>query len=240
MTLKNALAPLAIVAALGIAACGDDDDDDSGSMDSGSSVSFVSPTDGEMTGDSVTAEVELDGFEIDAVNVGKANEQDKGHIHFSLDGGKFDHPKYSGANGELAVKLGVDGMYSPSTEPSITYSGIPAGEHTLEVDLVNNDHSETGTSATTTFTVGSGGGSASLDAIAVRDFEFSPTSVDVKTGDTVTWENEGDQTHTVKGDGFFSRAMNSGDTYEFTFDKKGSYDYVCTLHPQMTGTVVVG
>ena len=34
--------------------------------------------------------------------------------------------------------------------------------------------------------------------------------------------------------------MNSGDTYEFTFDKKGSYDYVCTLHPQMQGTVVVG
>ena len=81
------------------------------------------------------------------------NEPNKGHVHFSLDGGKYDYPKYSGANGDLAVQLGVDGMYSPATEPSITYSGLPAGEHTLEVDLVNNDHSETGTTASTTFTV---------------------------------------------------------------------------------------
>jgi hypothetical protein len=153
MDLKKALVPLAVVAALGIAACGDDDDDDSGSMDSGASVSFISPTDGEMTGDSVTAEVELSGFEIDAVGVGKANEPNKGHLHFSLDGGKYDHPKYSGANGDLAVKLGVDGMYSPSVEPTITYEGLPKGEHTLEVDLANNDHSEAGATASTTFTV---------------------------------------------------------------------------------------
>jgi hypothetical protein len=101
----------------------------------------------------VTAEVELQGFQIDAADVGKANVPGAGHLHFSLDDGKFDTPKYSGANGKLAVQLGVDGMYSPATEPTITYSGLPPGEHTLEVDLVNNDHSETGTSATTTFTV---------------------------------------------------------------------------------------
>jgi hypothetical protein len=153
MSLKRALVPLAIVAALGVAACGDDDDDESSSAESQPSVSFVSPAEGEVTADEVTAEVELDGFEIDALGVGKASEPNKGHLHFSLDGGKFDEPKYSGANGELAVKLGVDGKYSPSTEPAITYSGLPKGEHTLEVDLANNDHSETGTTASTTFTV---------------------------------------------------------------------------------------
>ena len=58
-----------------------------------------------------------------------------------------------GPNGKLAEQLGVDGQYSPSTEPTITYDGLPAGEHTLTVDLVNNDHTETGTSATVTFTV---------------------------------------------------------------------------------------
>jgi len=78
------------------------------------------------------------------------------------------------------------------------------------------------------------------DSIAVRDFEFAPVDFEAKAGATVTWENEGEQIHTVKGDGFFSRAMNAGDTYEFTFKKKGSHDYVCTLHPQMQGTVVVG
>ena len=153
MNLKKALAPVAIVAALGVAACGDDDDDETSSAESGPKVSFVSPTDGEMTSGEVTAEVELEDFEIDAVNVGKAVDEGKGHLHFSLDGGKFDKPKYSGANGELAVKLGVDGQYSPAVEPTITYSGLPKGEHTLEVDLANNDHSDTGTTATTTFTV---------------------------------------------------------------------------------------
>ena len=153
MSLKRALAPLALVAALGVAACGDDDDDESSSTESQPTVSFVSPTDGETTADSVTAEVEFENFEIDAANVGKAVEDGKGHLHFSLDGGKFDQPKYSGANGDLAVQLGVDGMYSPSTEPAITYSDLPKGEHTLEVDLVNNNHTETGTTASTTFTV---------------------------------------------------------------------------------------
>lgn len=154
MNVKNALVPLAVAAALGVAACGGDDDDtESGSAESRPAVTFVSPTDGEMTSDSVTAQVELEGFEIDPANVGKANQPDTGHLHFSLDGGKFDKPKYSGANGELAVQLGVDGKYSPSTEPRITYSGLPEGEHTLEVYLANNDHSDTGTTASTTFTV---------------------------------------------------------------------------------------
>ena len=152
MNLKRALVPLAVVAALGIAACGDDDDDDSAESDE-PTVTFVSPTEGETTADSVTAEVELEGFQIAAADVGMANSPNQGHLHFSLDGGEFDKPKYSGANGKLAVQLGVDGQYSPSTEPSITYSGLPKGEHTLEVDLVNNDHSETGTTASTTFTV---------------------------------------------------------------------------------------
>jgi hypothetical protein len=157
MARSRAWALLAVAAALalvlGIAACGDDDDDDSGSGDSGPSVTVVSPTDGETTGSTVTAEVDLEGFQIDAMNVGMANSPNTGHLHFSLDGGKFDTPKYSGANGELAVQLGTDGQYSPATEETITYENLPKGEHTLEVDLVNNDHTETGKSATVTFEV---------------------------------------------------------------------------------------
>lgn len=144
MRLKNAFALAAVssVAALGVAACGGDDE---------RSVSFVEPMDGSTTGTTVTADVELSEFQIDPENVGKANEEGTGHLHFSMDGGKYDYPKYSGANGELAKQLGVEGQYSPSTEPTITYENLPPGQHTLEVELVNNDHSGTGTSATTTF-----------------------------------------------------------------------------------------
>jgi hypothetical protein len=169
--LRKILLVLAVsgVAAFGVAACGDDDDDESasattteesayGSDDESASagdasVSFVEPTDGAKVGDPVTAEVELEGFEINADEVGMDNVEGEGHLHFSMDGGEFDTPKYSGANGELAVSLGVDGQYSPATEETITYEGLPKGEHTLEVDLVNNDHTETGTSATVTFEV---------------------------------------------------------------------------------------
>ena len=149
------------VAAFGVAACGDDDDETSAATTTEesaysadeASVSFVEPTDGAAVGDPVTAEVALEGFTINADEVGMDNTEGEGHLHFSMDGGKFDTPKYSGANGELAVQLGTDGQYSPATEETITYENLPNGEHTLEVDLVNNDHTETGKSATVTFEV---------------------------------------------------------------------------------------
>ena len=165
MRIRAMIAALAVAAALGVAACGDDDETtdaaSSGTESSATaapdagdaSVSFVEPAEGATTGDSVTAEVDLQGFEIDPKAVGMGNEEGHGHLHFSLDGGEYDYPKYSGANGELAKQLGVEGMYSPSTEPAITYSNLPAGEHTLEVYLANNDHSDTGVEAETTFTV---------------------------------------------------------------------------------------
>ena len=59
----------------------------------------------------------------------------------------------SGANGKLAVTLGVQGKYSPSVTPSITYKGLPPGKHRLEVYLANNDHTNTGVESSTSFTV---------------------------------------------------------------------------------------
>ena len=152
MNLKRALAPVAVVAALGVAACGDDDEETSSSGENGPKVSFASPVEGEMTADWVPAEVELEDFELDAVNVGKAVEEGKGHLHFSLDGGKFDKPKYSGPNGKLAKKLGAAGKYSPSVKPTITYKKLPKGKHTLVVELANNDHASTGVSNEVSFT----------------------------------------------------------------------------------------
>jgi hypothetical protein len=70
-----------------------------------------------------------------------------------MDNGKYDQPQYSGANGQLAVKLGVAGKYSPSVTPTITYKGLPKGKHELEVYLANNDHTNAGPEAKTEFTV---------------------------------------------------------------------------------------
>jgi hypothetical protein len=128
----------------------------------GAKVSFVSPTKGSTQSSTVTAKVKLAGFTLSPKTVGKKPKQGQGHLHFSIDDGKYDQPKYSGKNGQLAVKLGVNGKYSPSVAPSITYKGLPAGKHTLEVYLANNDHSNTGVEAKTMFTVeGAGGGAQS-------------------------------------------------------------------------------
>jgi hypothetical protein len=155
--------------ALGVtlAACGDDNKNDP-------KVSFSSPMSrATVNGGEVTAKVDLENFDIDTANVGKAKADGKGHLHFSLDGGKYDKPKYSGANGDLAVKLGVEGKYSPATEPQITYKGIPAGDHTLRVQVANNDHSETGKEDTVTFT-------------AERDSEAAAAFSSPADGDTVS------------------------------------------------------
>jgi hypothetical protein len=151
------------LASLALAACGGDDDDESGDQTAAAlettaggtepAVTITTPEDGASVSGPVTVDVALESFALDEAAVGMANETGNGHLHFSLDGGKFDTPAYSGPNGQLAKQLGTDGQYSPAVKPTITYTGLPPGEHTLEVDLVNNDHSETGVSETVTFTV---------------------------------------------------------------------------------------
>jgi hypothetical protein len=98
--------------------------------------------------------IKTSGFKIDAKDVGKGNKAGMGHIHFQMDGGKYDFPKYSGANGKLAVALKVAGTYSPAVADTITYKHLPKGIHTLKVFLVNNNHSNyPGATARITFKV---------------------------------------------------------------------------------------
>ena len=90
---------------------------------------------------------------LDPKDVGKQKKPNTGHLHFQMDGGKFDYPRYSGANGKLAVTLGIAGKYSPAVLPTITYRHLPPGKHRLVVFLANNDHSPVGASASVRFTV---------------------------------------------------------------------------------------
>ena len=80
--------------------------------------------------------------------------------------------------------------------------------------------------------------------VSIVDFAFSPKTVNVQLGDTVIWTNNGGSPHTVTSDGgsgpLGSATLNNGDTYQFTFTTDGTYDYHCSIHPSMTGTVNVG
>jgi hypothetical protein len=142
---KTALAALALAAAVAAsAALG---------ASSTPAVKFVTPHANATTGSSVTFKVALSNFRLDPADVGKRNKTHRGHLHFQMDGGKYDYPKYSGPNGQLAKTLGIAGKYSPSIAPVIVYKHLPAGSHTLTVFLANNDHSAEGATATVHFTV---------------------------------------------------------------------------------------
>jgi plastocyanin len=80
---------------------------------------------------------------------------------------------------------------------------------------------------------------AAPGTVRVVDNAFRPDDVQVSVGDTVTWEFTGATLHNVIGDGFKSENQKDG-TFEHTFNSAGTYDYVCTLHPGMKGTVEVG
>lgn len=81
---------------------------------------------------------------------------------------------------------------------------------------------------------------ASSDAgvVIVDDNVFEPKTITVGVGDTVTWRFEGGSAHNVNGDDFESELMKEG-TFEHTFEDAGEYDYDCTVHPGMSGTVEV-
>ena len=77
--------------------------------------------------------------------------------------------------------------------------------------------------------------------IKIDNFTFTPQSVNVKAGTTVTWTNQDDIPHTVTSatKAFRSKALDTDDKFSFTFTTAGVYEYFCSLHPHMTGTIVV-
>jgi amicyanin len=78
-------------------------------------------------------------------------------------------------------------------------------------------------------------------AVGIDNFTFNPQTLTVKAGATVTWTNKDDIPHTVAAVNkeFRSKALDTDDAYTFTFTTPGTYAYFCSLHPHMTGTIVV-
>ncbi|QIS09500.1 cupredoxin domain-containing protein [Nocardia arthritidis] len=79
------------------------------------------------------------------------------------------------------------------------------------------------------------------NAVNIQNFAFAPAKLTVPAGTTVTWTNKDEEPHTVAANdaSFHSPGMGTNATYTFTFTKPGTYEYICTIHPFMHGTVVV-
>jgi plastocyanin len=83
----------------------------------------------------------------------------------------------------------------------------------------------------------------SVESVAVKidNFVFGPQAITVPVGTTVTWTNSDDIPHTaVSTDGVFkSKVMDTDEKFSYTFTKPGTYSYYCSVHPKMTGQIVV-
>ena len=77
--------------------------------------------------------------------------------------------------------------------------------------------------------------------VTIDNFSFRPQTITVVVGTTVTWTNRDDIPHTVVSDDgvFKSKARDTDEQFSYTFDKAGTYPYHCSIHPKMTGQVVV-
>ena len=77
--------------------------------------------------------------------------------------------------------------------------------------------------------------------VKIDNFVFSPNPVTVSAGSTIRWTNRDDIPHTVVSDdkSFKSKALDTDDAFVYTFTKPGTYTYFCSIHPKMTGKIVV-
>jgi plastocyanin len=82
---------------------------------------------------------------------------------------------------------------------------------------------------------------ADANSIEIKNYIFAPATLTVKAGETVTWINHDQVPHTIVETNtlFRSAALDTDDKYTYKFEKAGTYKYFCSVHPQMTATVVV-
>jgi len=128
-------------------------------------IEVVAPKNGSIQqGQAVVVMVKVSNFQLAPGKFGKAPELREGHLRFSLNrlpdcvdpaklavalasplssgrlvGRSYDYPKWAGPNGELALKIGTAGLYSPATKPEIYYHRLPTGLYRLSIILAQND-----------------------------------------------------------------------------------------------------
>jgi plastocyanin len=140
----------------------------------------------------------------------------------------------------LAVGVVLAGCSSspPAAQPSVTFGSNASG--TPGMPGMSGMPATSGAPSGTAPATGSPAAVAG-DQVTIDNFAFAPATLTVKVGSTVTWTNRDEEPHTVAAsDGsFHSPGMGTGATWSYTFSTPGKFDYVCSIHPMMHGTVVV-
>jgi plastocyanin len=75
--------------------------------------------------------------------------------------------------------------------------------------------------------------------VSIQNFAFNPATLTVKKGATVTWTNNDPAQHQIKSATFNSSQLGKGQSFSFTFNDAGTFDYSCAIHPSMLGKIIV-
>ena len=148
------------------------------------------------------------------------------------------------ATGDVTIKIAVDVDTSDSCTASVAAPSavMPAPTATAApvptATPVSAPSAATPVAATSTSTTFGPGHPL---AVAISNFMFDPVLATIPVGTTVTWTNDDQIAHTATSTtGVFSSGnLNQNQSYSYTFDKAGTYDYICIYHPYMKGKIVV-
>ena len=143
------------------------------------------------------------------------------------------------------------------TDAGATATDAYDGDLTSSITVSDNVDTNTVGTYTVTYTVSDAAGNQATKTrtvnvvdnsnptthyINIVNFAFDPSSITIDVGDTIVWTNQDSSSHTVTsndGTTFDSGSISNGNTFSFTFTSAGTFDYKCTPHPSMTGTVTV-
>ena len=77
------------------------------------------------------------------------------------------------------------------------------------------------------------------NTVIIENYKYQPSEITIQTGETVSWINRDSVRHTATGDAFDTGLLGKGKASSITFEEAGTFDYICTPHPYMEGTVIV-
>lgn len=147
-------------------------------------------------------------------------------------------------DGEGHFHLTLDGTEAITAETAYTFQNVTPGQHTLRVEIRQNDHTSYTPKITKTITFTVMKEEIIIEpktyGVTINNFVFQPAEITIFVGDTVTWKNDDKMPHTATSLGNFDTgAMQPGTSNSITFDKVGAYNYICTIHPNMKGKITV-
>lgn len=131
---------------------------------------------------------------------------------------------------------------APSVEPTQQATPVPMDTITPEIPATSTIEATKVTQTLAVTSEVSASPSVGDDfKVEIEDFAFTPKTLTIKVGTTVTWTNKDNVGHTATSDSgvFDSGLLYKGDSYSYTFTKTGTFSYFCTPHPYMVATIVV-